>query len=92
MLTGASYTNDTPQTPSVAARYDLPINAARIQELAALAAESEAVGTVAEAAQKVFAFDTYGWLASNVLPHLPVPPTFNTSQGAEGMNIQVNRN
>lgn len=69
--------------------YDLPINATRIQELAALAAESAAVLTVAEAAQKVFAFDTYGWLASNVLPHLPVPPTFNTSQGAEGMNIQA---
>lgn len=69
--------------------YDLPINATRIQELAALAAESEAVGTVAEAAQKVFDFDTYGWLAANVLHYLPVPPTFNTSRGAAGMNIQA---
>jgi hypothetical protein len=69
--------------------YDLPINAARIQELAALAAESDAVGTVAEAAQKVFDFDTYGWLAANVLQHLPVPPTFNTSTEAARMNIQA---
>lgn len=69
----------------------LPINATRIQELAMQAAQNEAVQTVAAAAAEVYGFDTFGVLATEVLPHLDfiLPPNFNTSVGSSNMGASV---